>query len=83
MINDCLSVWLRDLLCSIDNKACFGRVAGACATERCRVGEPGFSCEVYGGDLVGRSAVQHALSSGVVSRVEAAQHLFERTVRVD
>ena len=50
---------------------------------RCRVGELGFGLEVLGGDLVGRSAVQHALAPGVVGLVEAAQQLFQGTVRVD
>jgi len=50
---------------------------------RRRVGEFGLNFEVLGDKLVGCSAVQHALAPGVISCVEAAQQLFEGTVRGD
>ena len=49
----------------------------------CRIGELGVGLEVPGDDLVGCFAAQHALAPGVVGLVEAAQQLFQGTVRVD
>ncbi len=50
---------------------------------RCGVGEFGFGFEVLGCDLIWCLAVQHPLAPGIVGLVEAAQQLFQGTVRVD
>lgn len=74
---------MRNLVGSVRDQVCLGGVAGARASVRCWVSEFGFGFEVLGDDLVWSPTVHHALLAGVVGRVEAAQHLFEGTVRVD
>ena len=66
---DELVVWLRDVLCGVSDKACFGCVAWSGAAVWRRVRELGFGCEVFGDNLVRRSDIQHTLAPGVVGLV--------------
>ena len=67
----------------LGDQACFGCITRTGPSVRFALGQGALGLEMFGNDLVGCFALQHALTTGIVGGIEAAPELFELTVRVD
>ncbi len=74
------SVRLRDLLGAISDEASPGGVAQTRAAVRCSTGEAGLGLKALGNNLAWRSAVENALTPGVVGGAETAQQMLQGMV---